>query len=212
MAETSVTPAGRRFSTGNENLDRLLGGGIPVGDLVALTAPPESQSELFFRELAAARRMLYVDTSGAPEGELAERFPTERTEVVAASPAELLTDPRTVVDEIPPESFVVVDAVNGLEAAPDDQPYRAFLNALKRRVRGTDSVAFLHCLTGEGTSPTRTATLHRADDVWQLRPNFDNRTIKYQLLVTKARFNRALDEPVPLLLTDSVDIDTSWSI
>lgn len=201
-----------RFSTGNETLDRLLGGGIPVGDLLALTAPPETQSELLFRELAAVREMRYVDTSGAPEAELRDRFGDADVDVVATSPEDLLENPGAPLEDLPRESFLVVDAVNGLEAIDDRARYRTFLNRTKECVRERDCVAILHCLTGRAPAEQRTMTLHRADDVWQLEPRYDNREIKYRLLVSKSRYHGALDEPVPLLLTDRIDIDTSWSI
>jgi hypothetical protein len=211
VSESTETTDGRRFSTGNESLDRLLGGGMPVGDLLALVAPRAGQSELLLRELASIRPTCYVDTSGAPAAEVRRRLDGADAEVVAPDPETLLADPTTVTERIRPESFVLVDATNPLEAA-DREAYRGLLNALKARVRETDSVAVLHCLDGPSPPAARTTTLHRADGVWQLEVTYGKREIGYQLLVSKSRFGRALDEPIPLVLTDRIRIDTSWSI
>ena len=49
-----------RLRTGIEVLDRKLDGGIPAGSIVALTADPASQAELFLYELTATRGTLYL--------------------------------------------------------------------------------------------------------------------------------------------------------
>ena len=51
------------LSTGIEVLDRKLGGGVPKGTIIALSALPASQSELFLYEMAAVRETVYLTTA-----------------------------------------------------------------------------------------------------------------------------------------------------
>lgn len=211
-----ATPADRRFSTGSTFLDRLLDGGIQVGTLVALTAPPGSQSELLLEQFVRTRPSLYVSTV-RPEAEV--RAQVSRPDasppdlsVVNAAPEDLLADPGAVTAQVPPESFVVLDTANGLESA-DRERYLGFLNDLKARLRETDSVGVLHCIGGEApVPPLRDLSLNRADHVWQLQVMPLSRDVKTRLLITKVRNGRALTEPVDLLMTDRVRVDTSRRI
>ena len=204
----------RRFSTGNVFLDRRIDGGIPIRDILVLVAPPTSQSEVMFREMVGTRDSLVLSTSGADEAELAERYAsvpgTVRVQPVTTET--LLASPREVASLIEPETYVVFDAVNAVERAASREQYLGLLSALKKQLRETDSVAVFHALAEESEPPGRMETLQRGDHVWRLEQRVDNRSISYRLLVTKSRGYRALDEPIPLLLTDRVQIDTSFSI
>lgn len=204
----------RRFSTGREFLDRRIRGGLVPGRLLALTAPPSSQSELLLAELASARRSTIVSTT-RPETEIREWVDANvhhhDIDVVTTDALTLLEEPTDVIGSLEPESFLVLDSLGGLETAPRDE-YLRFLNHLKAVLRETDSVGILHCLDTPKPPARRTLTLHRADYVWQLEVVPTSRDIKTRLLVTKARRGRALDEPIPLKLTDTVKVDTSRRI
>ena len=115
------------------------------------------------------------------------------------------------VGQLPPESFVILDRVTALETEPRDA-YLAFLDALKQELDRTDSTGVLHCPTTDSDPPQRGLTLSRADQVWQLELLPLSREVKNRLLVTKSRYTRALREPIDLLLTDRVQIDTSRRI
>lgn len=204
----------RRFSTGLTFLDRRIDGGLIPGCLLALTAPPGSQSELLIAELIRARPTTVVSTT-RPEAEVQEwaktRADTADLSVITLDPESVLAQPERITEDLSPESFVVVDSVNGLETAPREQ-YMGFLNHLKERLRETDSVGILHCIDQVDNPAQRGLTLHRADYVWQLEVLTLSREIKTRLLITKARHGRALTEPVPLRLTDRVQVDTSRRI
>ncbi|WP_178916288.1 transcriptional regulator [Natronomonas gomsonensis] len=205
---------GRQFSTGLPFLDRAIGGGIPAGDLLALTAAPATQSELFLKQFTAAHRTHYVSLLRS-EAEVREWLPptvdAESVTVTTATPAELLETPETVTEGLRPASFLIVDTVDGLEEATREE-YLAFLDHLKSTVRETDSVGVLHGTGQETTPPRRDLTLARADTVWRLQMLVLSRQIKSQLLVTKSRNGRALTEPIDLVMTDQVRIDTSRRI
>lgn len=204
----------RRYSTGLTFLDRLIGGGLPPGGLLSLTAPPTSQSELLLAELMRVRQTVVVSTT-RPEAELREwadaNAGNEEVTVVSTDPESLLENPELATNHLSPESFLIIDSVDGLEMASRDR-YLAFLNHVKARLRETDSVGILHCIDKTENPPHRSLSLHRSDFVWQLELLILSREIKTRLLVTKARQGRALTEPVPLRLTDRVQIDTSRRI
>lgn len=205
----------RQYSTGLPFLDRRIDGGLTEGSLLALTAPPHSQSELILRQLLRTRRTLFVSTT-RPAEEVrtwAEGGVDSGPEVTIAreDPETLLADRTPIESRATPESFVIVDRTNGLETAEREE-YLAFLDDLARLLRETHSVGVLHCShTGENP-PLRGLTLDRVDQVWQLELLVLSREIKNRLLVTKSRRSRALREPIDLLLTDRVQVDTSRKI
>lgn len=213
MADGEANAPAGQFSTGNEFFDRRLDGGVRAGSLVALVAPPESQSQAILQTLAGTRETLYLSTSCPDHDELRRSYLPADADAVTAygAPDSLLSDPGTYLDRVEPGSYVVVDPFTPVEVAADRAELLALLNVLKERLVETGSVGVLHCYRDSLRNP-RTTTLDRADDVWQLTPVFGSRQVAYRLLVTKVRGGKALDEPIPLVITDEVDIDTSWSI
>lgn len=207
-------PPARRYSTGNTFLDRRIDGGIRAGSLVALVAPPGAQSQVLLRSMVRTRRTTYLSTVCPDHDELRQEYiPSDADASVAyAAPEDLLSDPDPLLDEVDPESYVVLDGIAALEREGPQSSVLSLLSALKRRLRDTDSVGVLHCQRDIGAGVPMATTLQRADTVWELTPSYGSRSLSYRLLVTKVRGGRALDEPIPLLLTDRVDIDTSWSI
>ena len=207
----------RRFSTGMSFLDRRIDGGIPVGTIVALTAPASSQSELLIQELTKEQELLYLSTTCPEEAEIRERLEVARTTkdsltIKYTPPETLLEDPEAPLSDLSPESILVLDVVNSIENA-QRKPYLKFLNTLKKYVRDVNCVAILHCLNIDGGSPSqRGLTLKRADHVWQLQTTALSNEIRSRLLITKSRGYRALSEPIPLVLTNRILVDTSRNI
>lgn len=211
-----VTQRDRRYTTGLTFLDRRLDGGLPVGNLVAIVAPPSSQSELLLKQLLHTRRTLYVSTM-RPSSEVRdwasagpELTPTGRPELsVTARRPESLLDGYEF--DGPSESFFVLDRANGLEDAGQNT-YLQFLNDLKRELRRRDCVGFVHCLEADPSPPRRDLTLARADQVWNLEVKPLSREVKNRLVVTKARNSRAPQQPIDITMTDRIKIDTSRRI
>lgn len=205
----------RRFSTGSRFLDNRIDGGLNVGGLFALTAPPISQSELLLREFIQANATLYVSMVRPSEEVHAWASVNARTSpeltVVERTPDELLSGIDGIASEFTPESLLIIDPANAIETAPRDQ-YLAFLNDLKQLLLEADGVGVLHCMDLTTNPPRRGLTLTRADQIWQLQVHALSRDIKCQLLITKARNGRALSEPIDLILTDGVYIDNSRNI
>lgn len=206
----------RQFSTGLPFLDRRLNGGIPIGSTVALTAMPSSQSELLLQRVTRGRQLTYLSTLCPDEEELrtslsAPRRTENEVTVKYVSPDSFLDAPETPLSGLPPESFLVIDPMDILEQG-SQAAYLALLNTIVRHARETESVALLHCLDTPSTPPHRPLTLKRVDQVWQLETQAYSQDIKNRLCITKARNSRALTEPIPLVLTDQVRIDTSRNI
>jgi KaiC/GvpD/RAD55 family RecA-like ATPase len=206
-----------RLETGVRFLDMELGGGIPVGDIVALTAPPASQSELILTEIARAQPVHYISTICDEEAEATEWIEPggfeggEQISVSTATPETLVTDPPALFEEAPNEGVIIIDPMGGLETT-DRGAYLGLLSALKRHLRTTDSVALLHCLDAEETTGKRRLTLKRADHIWQLQLHVDSAEVTTTLLVPKARGGEMLTEAVSIELVDRVRIDTSRNI
>ena len=188
----------RTYSTGLPAFDDRLGGGIPGGSLVALTAPPDSQSELLLYEAAAANDSRYLSTF-RPVDEIREVMPDR---VVGEVPVErvrddqLLEDPGAVFDGFD-GNLLVVDTATELERAGREQ-YRRALDVLKRRLRATESAAVLHCLDIEPSPMRRGLTLGRADVVFRLRLVGLPDRVSPRLLVTKFRRGVAPEEAIDL--------------
>lgn len=205
----------REYSTGLDVLDRFIGGGLEAGALTALRAPAGSQSERLLAEIVGAHRTVFVSTT-RPEEEIRDwltRTVSLRHELTVRTPSadELLADPGETIDPLPPQSILVVDHLNGLEAAPREQ-YLAVLNAIKERLRETNSVGIVHCLEADPSPSNRELTLKRADQVWELEVLARSREIETRLLVTKARRGMVFDRPIPLVLSDTIRIDHSRNI
>lgn len=204
----------RRYTTGLPFLDRRLDGGIPSGTLLSIVAPPESQSELLLKQLVQTRQTLFVSTHRPPVEvkAWAESGSGQPVDLSVAHPtvSTLLDDPSSI-RPLPAESLVILDRITALEDHARET-YLAFLNSLKEELRETDSVGVVHCPTNDRASSHRDLTLSRSDQVWKLELLFSSREIKNRLFVTKSRYSRTLREPIDLLLTDQVQVDTSRRI
>lgn len=207
----------RRYSTGLRFLDSRLRGGIPVGKLLTLTAPAHTQSELLLYHLATSNPVRYVSTMNPDEVEILDAIdssaigPPIDFEFTYAKPATILETTEEFLEEIRPESILIIDPIDGLERA-DREQYIAFVNALKQQLRVRDCIGVFHGLETPPIPDARRVTLQRADHVWRLEQLDLSRAIKTRLLITKARGDRAQSDPIPLNISDHVRIDTSRRI
>ncbi|MFH5798946.1 RAD55 family ATPase [Haladaptatus sp. CMAA 1911] len=203
-----------RLSTGVPVLDRKLDGGLPPGSTVALCAPPASQAELLLTEFTASRPTLYLTTDRDEEAVSAEfrRESSRRTPEVRYIPGDAPLDhARRLFQRLRSDSTLIIDQMNPLERE-DPTRYRNFLNDLQAHLRGTNSLALLHCLDGRQVPAQRDITEHAVDVVFQLRTEVTGDRVENRLAVPKFRGGRALSETIKLELTESVSIDTSRDI
>jgi KaiC/GvpD/RAD55 family RecA-like ATPase len=204
-----------RLPTGITVLDRRLGGGIPSGSIVLLSATPASQSELFLYELSAARGTLYLTSVRSPE---AVQDAIDRTPARVGTPTVRnvgsdapLDNANRLVSALPEGANLIVDVVDVLERK-EPARYRNFLNELQTHMVNTGSITVLHGLNGRSVPENRDMTEHMADVVFDLRTDVDGSEIENRLAVPKFRGGAALEETIKLRLAEEVAIDTSRDI
>ncbi|MES3516485.1 MAG: transcriptional regulator [Natronomonas sp.] len=204
-----------RLRTGIDVLDRKLDGGIPAGSIVALSAEPASQSELFLYELTAARQTLYLSLARSGdavlrsiEGSAARSGDPTVRDVTGDAPLDNAT---RLISALPESSNLIIDPIDILEAERPTR-YRNFINETQNHVYNTDSVAILHSLKGRSVPDNRDMTEHMADIVFNLETKIAGDRIENRLTVPKFRGGRALTDAIKLELAETVAIDTSRDI
>jgi len=205
-----------RLRTGIDVLDRKLDGGIPAGSIVALTAQPASQAELFLYELTATRGTLWLSLDRTAESVIAS---IEQTPVNTGDPTVRhisgeapLDNAGKLVSALPETSNLIVDPLDVLEAQEPHSRFRAFMNDLQNHIVNTGSIAVLHCLDGRDVPPLRDTTEHFADVVFELKTRTSGDEVENRLAIPKFRGGRAPNDIIKLDLVEQVSIDTSRDI
>ncbi|MFC6724981.1 RAD55 family ATPase [Halobium palmae] len=204
-----------RLPTGITVLDRQLGGGIPSGSIVLLSATPASQSELFLYELSAARGTLYLTSVRSVEAvhDAIERTPSRvgKPTVRDIGSDAPLDHANRLIRALPEGANLIIDVVDVLERQ-DSARYRNFLNELQTHMINTGGLTVLHALNGRAVPENRDMSEHMADIVFDLRTNVQGSEIENRLAVPKFRGGAALEETIKLRLAEEVAIDTSRDI
>lgn len=204
-----------RLSTGIEVLDRKLNGGIPAGCVVALSAKPASQSELFLYEMAGVRETLYLTTertvTDVEESLDVNATDPDRTIVREIDGPGGLDTARDHLEDLDDGATAIVDPIGPLEEA-DPSDYRTFINDLKARTVESGSVTVLHCLNRQQVPAQRDRTVYLADVIFDLATDHRGSTVENSLFVPKFRDGAARSEAIELDLTTSVTIDVSRKI
>ena len=205
-----------RLRTGIDVLDRKLGGGLPAGSVVVLSAEPASQAELFLYELTATRGTLYLslDRSAEAVKDSIRNSPTETGDptvrhITGEAP---LDNAGKLVSALPETSNLVVDPVDILEMQEPPSRFRSFLNDLQNHIFNTNSLAIFHCLDGRSVPPLRDTTEHFADVVFELRTDTSGDEIDNRLAIPKFRGGRAPADTIKMELSEEVSVDTSRDI
>ena len=205
---------GGALSTGIQQLDSQLGGGVPAGQIVAFTAPPDTQSELLVENLLAERDTCYLSTFRS-EREIREQFaPISETEQSLAvdqiDPRQLLMNAESF-PTLPEGGNLIIDATNELESF-DRDTYATFLDTIASRIREAGGIGLLVCFEEPTTPDGRGLTLRQADLTWRLSLDVDSMGVATRLTVTKFRGGQPVGKPIKLELTDGVAVDTSRNI
>jgi len=201
-----------RIETGVSVVDDRLNGGIRAGSLVAVVAPPQTQSELLLYRATAQRDSFYLSTL-RNKANVKRAF--DRSNIDLGNPMVAYVEPGIPFEEIGDvigrsgtETNIIVDTANTLERRNPDK-YQAFLNKLHTYVRRTAGIGFLHCHRTDREPAGREVTLGMADIVFELERVVDASEVETRLVVSKCRGGTALTEPIKLELTDSITVDTS---
>jgi KaiC/GvpD/RAD55 family RecA-like ATPase len=203
-----------RLPTGIGVLDQRLGGGVPPGSIVALSAPPASGAELLLYEFTVSRETLYLtlDRSASAVADGLRRTAVETGDPVVRDVGDDPTEHAIeLLGDLPERSTVVVDPHSAIERE-ERAAFFEFMTQLRTWVVETDSLAVLHCLDGRDVSPLRDSTEHMADVVFELTTDVGGATVENRLAVPKFRGGRAPTETLKLRLTDGVAVDTSRDI
>ncbi|MCU4751696.1 P-loop NTPase [Halobacteria archaeon AArc-curdl1] len=192
-----------RLATGIGVLDRTLGGGIPAGSVVALTADVASQTEHLLYAMTATRGSLYLSTERSASN--VERA-IDRSTVQAGKPTirrldgeDPLEHALEMIEKLPDGANLIVDPIDRLETV-DRERYLDFLNTVSDRMVETDGMTVFHCPVAASESANRRSTKHVADavfDVHTTTPGPDVGVNQY-LSVSKCRFDSSLVDTVEL--------------
>lgn len=120
--------------TGIRELDRKFGGGIPPGTLVAVEAPAHAQREPLLCAGADKRSTMYFTTVRS-KGAIQKQFKRSPVQADLATIADV--DPEQATETVPEalgglsdgQDFII-DVVDPIEDAVDQQSYADFLNTL----------------------------------------------------------------------------------
>lgn len=163
-----------RLATGIAGFDRLLGGGVPRGSVVALEAPAASQAELLLHNLTSTRGTLYLTTE---RSEAAVRDALEASPVETESPTIRRLDGGAplgkaiqLIENLPEGANLIVDAVDPLEHS-ERADYVDFLNAVAAQTRESEGLTMLHCLDSPAQPDQRALTEQFADVVVKFLPD-----------------------------------------
>ncbi|WP_121823348.1 RAD55 family ATPase [Halostella salina] len=204
----------KRLSTGVTAIDRNLDGGVRAGSVVALLAPPDSQSEPLLHEFMEERPTAYITTlrtEPAVRDDLERVLRTDDYSIQYAGIDTPIDNAGRVVQQVDGQANVVVDTLNPLEETGERNRYVNFLNQFKTHLTNTGAVGLLHC-TAMDPPPLRETTLTIADVVWELQTDVKGNSIENFLQVSKFRGGRPADETIKLDLGEEVAVDTSRDI
>lgn len=205
------------LSTGDDALDRFCDGGIPPGSLVAMEAPPGTQTESILWTLMSQRKTVYITTlrsKGAVQADINRYVNVGDTafrvqDAGIDTPIENATNVIELVDD---QVNLFVDTVNPLEETDDRDRYVKFLNRLKNHLVNTNGIGLLVCTKSDAHLPGREYTLTIADVVWEIHTNVQQANVDTYLQMRKFRGQRVPDDNLKLILGDRLQVDTSRDI
>ena len=233
---------GGKLSTGVPALDRRLDGGLHSGDVLAVVAPPATQSQALLYQLMQERPTVYITTlrsgdsierdieavggetvchvkeigNGASmEHELVAELTGSRTySANTAVKNNPLDELYEIIEQIDQAANVIVDPANKIERSDEREAYAEVLKKLSAKMQETGGVGVFHCVTMDDPPPLRSETLMFADVVWELDiVSTTKDRVEYQLRIPKNRAGKAILEVLSLEIgRQNVYVDDSRAI
>lgn len=227
-----------KLSTGIEELDRELSGGIKPGSLVSIIAGPATQSEAMFHQLIEKRPTLYLSTlreveaveqslSGLSDdlfikdilGErrmeresLKEITGTRGYSMSVGTADDVLDTVYETIDQIDRRMNVVIDPVNPLEETDERGSYRDVLNKFKSKLLETESLGVLHCITMDDAPQLRDMTLAISDVVIRIDLVSLTNEMQYKLTIPKNRGGTPMLDETTIKFDKKVWVDDTRNI
>lgn len=209
------------ISTGIDNIDREIGGGIPTGQVSVVSAPSDSDAEKFAYQIMSAntdQTIIYITLN--KNKEIVEHI-FDRSKIILNSSAVQVGDYSgdtntfeeitSAVKQLPEESIVIIDSSFELEQRKRDN-YRNFLNKIQVEMIEKNCNAIFLSL-GEG-GKNDNLTLQFADSIMKIVVESTGRDEENHFLsFPKFRDSDELNERYRLRLKkDLVKIDSSRDI
>lgn len=227
-----------KLSTGIDDLDRELSGGIEPGSMVSVIAGPATQSEALFHQMIEQRPTLYLSTLREAEaveqhlGDLSDdlfvkdvlgdqRMEKESLKKITGTRGysmsigtadDILDTVYETIDQIDRPMNVVLDPVNPLEQTDENGVYREVLNKFKSKLMETGSLGVLHCVTLDDVPPLRDVTLAISDVVIEIELASMTNEMQYQLNIPKNRGGVPMLEQTTVKFESEVWIDDTRNI
>lgn len=207
-----------KLPTGIETLDRKLGGGIPPGTLVAVTAPPGTQHDPLVCAGTGARQSLFYTTvkSEAAVHRMLESSPVN-TDVDSVRELDSTEAPNVVgdaLDTLDGDRDFYIDPIDPIEMDLSRTRYLDLLNAIADRVSAVETTGYLYCYRTDSDPDNRRYTLDIADLVLNVRVRHQRNKLRFVLEIPKANglsLNQR-DRFLEISLGPRVDVDETRNI
>lgn len=210
------------LTTGQDTLDRKIGGGIPDSFTFTLLTPWASDAERFIQQLISVnddKKCIYVSLD-QPKELLVDSF--QRMEIIEEQPNIIdATDEhdqtdriRDAIDKAPPESIVVIDSINSLEEELSRRDYTSFINSLKSNAYNQDcTLVFAGTYQDDYSPKQRPVSLQLSDGVFRIQSEYKGEDLNMFISIDKFRGINPPNERLKVNVTESgLRIDTSRDI
>lgn len=210
------------LTTGQDTLDRKLGGGIPESFTFTFLTPWASDAERFVQQIISAnpdKKCIYFSLD-QPKELLIDSFQRmeimeEQPNVIDATEEHDQTDRiKSAIDKAPPESIIVIDSINSLEEELPRRDYTSFINSLKTTAYSQDCTLVFSGTYKEESSPKqRPVSLQLSDGVFRIQSEYKGEDLNMFISIDKFRGINPPNERLKVNVTEhGLRIDTSRDI
>jgi hypothetical protein len=207
-----------KLPTGIETLDRKLGGGLPPGTLVVVTAPPGTQHDPLVCAGTGERSSLFFTTvkNEPAVHKMLEQSPvsTDVQDVEELEPDRTLEVVPEKLETLDQDQDFYLDVVDPIEADLSRDAYLDFLNGVSERLDAVGTTGYLYGYRTDDEPRNRRYTLDVADFVINLGTSQQRSKLKFALEIPKAngiRMNED-DRYLDIAVGRQIDVDETRNI